>query len=79
MYSPNDLLVCEWAAAVLVDTDCEETLRVVEFANLQLLEFRHIDRRIDDRLNSAYDLIICWPAPGFRSVHTPARCGRRAK
>src|SRR5262249_48708604 len=40
-YSPNDLFVADWAAAVLLDRDCDETLQVIEFANLQLLEFRH--------------------------------------
>src|SRR5262249_14524120 len=37
-YSPEDLLVADWAAAVLVDSDCEETLQAIAFANLQLLE-----------------------------------------
>ena len=33
-YSPNDLLVVDWAAAVLVDSDCEETLQVIQFAKI---------------------------------------------
>lgn len=56
-YSPDDLLVAQWSAAVLVDTDCDETLQVIEFANVQLLEFRYIDRVLDDRLEQAYELI----------------------
>jgi hypothetical protein len=52
-YSPDDLFVSDWAAAVLVDHDCEETLQVIEFANLQLLEFRHIDNRLDDSITAA--------------------------
>jgi hypothetical protein len=56
-YSPDDLLVVEWAAAILVDRDGEETLQVIEFANLQLLEFREIDQRLDRELLQAYDLI----------------------
>ena len=32
--------------AVLVDRECDETLQTIEFANLQLLEFRHIDNRL---------------------------------
>lgn len=56
-YSPRDLFVCDWAAAVLFDDDCEETLQAIEFANLQLLEFRHIDNRLDDSLAAAYRLI----------------------
>jgi hypothetical protein len=53
-YSPGDLLVADWAAAALVDQDCDETLQAIEFANLQLLEFRHIDNRLDDVLARAY-------------------------
>jgi hypothetical protein len=56
-YSPEDLLLAEWSAAVLFDRDCEETLQVIEFANLQLLEFRQLDDLLDDRLNEAYRLI----------------------
>ncbi len=56
-YSPDDLFVADWAAAVLVDRDCDETLHAVEFANLQLLEYRHIDNRLDKSLASAYKLI----------------------
>ncbi len=56
-YSPQDLFVPEWSAAVLVDHECEETLQMVEFANMQLLEYRHIDRRLDTRLARAYKLI----------------------
>jgi hypothetical protein len=56
-YSPEDLFIPDWAAAVLLDRDCEETLQTVEFANLQLLEFRHLDHRLDGRLAAAYRMI----------------------
>lgn len=56
-YSPKDLLILEWSAAVLIDRDCEETLQTIEFANVQLLEFRHTDNRLDDQLTSAYSLV----------------------
>lgn len=56
-YTPGDLVIVDWAAAVVVDHDCEETLQTLEFANLQLLEFRLIDRRLDDSLNQAYKVI----------------------
>jgi hypothetical protein len=52
-YTPNDLFIADWAAGVLIDQDCDETLQTIEFANLQLLEYRHIDNRLDDSL-SAY-------------------------
>ena len=56
-YAPSDLVVLDWAAGVISDPDCADTLEVIEFANVQLLEFRHIDDRLDDRLEAAYRLI----------------------
>jgi hypothetical protein len=48
-YGRDDLFVADWAAAVVVDEEreCAETLQTIEFANLQLLEYRHIDDRLD--------------------------------
>ena len=56
-YTPSDLVVLDWAAGFVADADCADTLRIIEFANVQLLEFRHIDDRLDDRLEAAYRLI----------------------
>ncbi|MBI2826389.1 MAG: hypothetical protein HYX69_17065 [Planctomycetia bacterium] len=56
-YGPRDLFVPEWSAALLIDEDCGETLQAIEFANLQLLEFRYLDERLDRRLSEAYRLI----------------------
>ena len=56
-YTPSDLVVLDWAAGFVADSDCADTLQVIEFANVQLLEFRHIDDRLDDRLEAAYRLI----------------------
>lgn len=53
-YSTRDIFVAEWGAAVLCDDDCEETLQTVELVNLQLLEYRHIDERLDSQLAEAY-------------------------
>jgi hypothetical protein len=56
-YSPEDLFLPDWGAAVLIDRDCDETLQTIEFTNLQLLEFRHIDALLDNNLTAAYNLI----------------------
>jgi hypothetical protein len=56
-YGPDDLFVPDWSAAALFDHDCDETLQTIEFANLQLLEFRHIDNRLDERLADASRVI----------------------
>lgn len=56
-YSPNDLFIPDWAAAVIFDDDCDEVLDAIAFANLQLLEYRHIDNRLDAHLQQTYGLI----------------------
>jgi hypothetical protein len=65
-YAPNDLVVLDWAAGLVADRECADTLQVIEFANVQLLEFRNIDDRLDDRLEGAY-----------RRIHRPRRRGWR--
>lgn len=56
-YTPDDLVVLDWAAGFVADVDCQETLQVIEFANVQLLEFREIDDHLDDRLEAAWRLV----------------------
>lgn len=56
-YGPRDLFIPDWAAAVIVDDECDEVLDAIAFANLQLLELRHLDNRLDARLQEAYGLI----------------------
>jgi hypothetical protein len=75
-YGPLDLLVPDWASAVLFDRDCAETLQVIEFANLQLLEFRHIDQRLDDTLAAAYRLIHSVAHSRLPFWRSPARALR---
>jgi hypothetical protein len=52
-YYPGDVVIIEWAAAVVLDQDCDETLHTIEFANLQLLEFRCIDQKVGNAVAAA--------------------------
>jgi hypothetical protein len=74
-YSPQDLFLPDWAAAILFDCDCDETLQTIEFANLQLLEYRHIDNRLDDTLAAAYRVVHQAARP-FRSLRGHGRALR---
>ncbi len=73
-YGQSDLFLPDWAAAVLIDREAEsaETLQAVEFANLQLLEYRHIDARLDAVLARADELLRggsrSWPLFGPNSA-----------
>ncbi len=55
-YYDNDLVVLDWDAALLVDEpqDFDETLYIMELANLQLAELEAYDRLLDDALDRSY-------------------------
>lgn len=56
-FENSDLVVIDWDAALVIDLNgyVEDVLYVLELANLQLEEFRALDRALDDYLNRAYD------------------------
>ena len=49
---PRDLLVVDWSTAVAAGGSADERL-VLEFANTELLELRHLDKRLDRDLEAA--------------------------
>jgi hypothetical protein len=55
-YYDNDLVVVDWDAALIIDEppDLEETLYIMELANLQLAELEAYDRILDDALERSY-------------------------
>jgi hypothetical protein len=55
-YYEYDLVVVDWDAALIVDQpqNFDETLYVMELANLQLAELEAYDRILDDSLDRAY-------------------------
>jgi hypothetical protein len=58
-YYPNDLLVVGWTAAVVYDTaeGAAPTIRLLEYPNSQLLEFRHYDHVLTGLLAQVYDAV----------------------
>ncbi|MFT3878536.1 MAG: hypothetical protein QM703_02615 [Gemmatales bacterium] len=71
-YSPEDVFVPDSGAAILRDHDCEETLQAIEFANLQLLELRHIDDRLDGILIET-EKIFAKGSPRILPWHGPSQ------
>jgi hypothetical protein len=55
-YYDRDLVVMDWDAALLVDEarNFDETLYIMELANLQLAELEAYDRLLDDAVERAY-------------------------
>lgn len=56
-YYPNDLVVVGWNAAFVYDSmpGSETTMQLLEYANSQLLEFRHYDELLTRELAGVYD------------------------
>jgi hypothetical protein len=58
-YYPHDLAVIGWNAAFLYDTEAgaETAIQLLQYANSQLLEFRHYDELLTKELENVYDFL----------------------
>lgn len=58
-YYPNDLAVIGWNGAFIYDNPAgaEPAIQLLEYANSQLLEFRHYDELLTRELQSVYDFL----------------------
>ncbi len=65
-YYEHDLVVIDWDAALIIDEpqNFDETLYVMELANLQLAELEAYDRILDDSLDRAYRDLSARPMRG---------------
>ncbi len=53
-FGQSDLLIIDWNAAILFDVGAEDLRAVLEFANVELLEMRYLDDKLDDALDESY-------------------------
>jgi hypothetical protein len=58
-YYPNDLAVIGWNAAFIYDSPAgaETAIQLLQYANSQLLEFRHYDDLLTQELQKVYDFL----------------------
>jgi hypothetical protein len=58
-YYPNDLAVIGWNAAFIYDNPvgAETAIQLLQYANSQLLEFRHYDELLTKQLEGVYDFL----------------------
>jgi hypothetical protein len=58
-YYPTDLAVIGWNAAFIYDTPsgAETAIQLLQYANSQLLEFRHYDEHLTRELENVYDFL----------------------
>ena len=57
-YAQDDMAIVDWDGAFLFDPNraFEENIELFQIANLQLLRYRTIDRRLDERLSATLEL-----------------------
>jgi hypothetical protein len=56
-FSPDDVTLIDWDAALLFDREADDVRAVLEFANVEMLEMRYLDQRLDDALDEAYEAL----------------------
>jgi hypothetical protein len=62
-FAADDLAILDWEAAILFDRDPADVRDVLEFANVELLEMRFLDQKLDAALDRAYEALSrqTWP------------------
>jgi hypothetical protein len=71
-YGMEDLAVIDWNAALLIDRDGDDVREVLQFANVELLEMRYLDQRLDGALDSSYVAL----SPRSAGSSRPKKLGR---
>jgi hypothetical protein len=54
-YGPEDITIIDWNGALIVDREGEDVRSVLEFANVELLELRYLDQKLDRALDQAFE------------------------
>jgi len=68
-FGPGDLALVDWNSSILFDDAPADVRAVLEFANVQLLELRFLDRQLDSSLDQAFESL---GRRGWRRVWRPA-------
>ncbi len=56
-FGPKDVTLVDWDSAIVLDREPAHLRAVLEFANVQLLELRHLDDQVDQILERSYQLL----------------------
>jgi hypothetical protein len=69
-YGIDDVTIIDWDATFLSGNGFDDVRAVLEFANVELLEMRYLDQRLDDALDEAYRSLSrrAWRGLSFSGV-----------
>lgn len=56
-YSTDDVTLVDWNAALIVDSEGDDVRALLDFANVELLEMRYVDQKLDRALDEAYQTL----------------------
>lgn len=70
-YRPGDVAIIDWNAAILLDPEAEDVASVLGFANVELLEMRYLDDRLDTILDQSYRTVSTSRLPRWWPFHRP--------
>lgn len=64
-FGSDDIAIVDWNASLLLDREGDDIRAVLEFANVELLEMRYLDQRMDRALDQAYEALSkrSWSLP----------------
>lgn len=65
-YGPDDAVLIDWYAAILVGDEMDDERAVLEFATVELLELRFLDSQLDRALDDAYEVLLNKKSAGPR-------------
>ena len=71
-FGPEDLTMVDWNASLVCDPEPEETRVLLEFANVQLLELRHLDGELDKVIDRAWESLARAERGWWRTLRPPA-------
>jgi hypothetical protein len=53
-YGVDDITIVDWNGALIIDREGEDVRAVLEYANVELLEMRYLDQKLDRALDQAF-------------------------
>lgn len=56
-FSLDDIAIVDWNASLLLDREGDDIRAVLEFANVELLEVRYLDQKLDRAMDQAYETL----------------------
>jgi hypothetical protein len=64
-FGKDDIALVDWNASLLLDREGDDIRTVLEFANVELLEMRYLDQKMDRSLDQAYEALSkrAWNLP----------------